>query len=786
MIIKVYYTNTHFTHFSNDYNNTFSVPHEGFQINWTELKHPRIKWLDNDRVELSISNKNTGNTIALSPNYNEITRIKISKFKDTDTSFANPYGNYIYFVKDVEKQLNGGCIVNLELDYWLTYFQLSPFGIAGQYLLLDSARVMIDRSHLMPEPSSWLLSQDYSYEFISNWPIYNTLLSTLERMPFDISKSVDKMIYHNQNFLMCAPAYNDTCGITTAIYPSTSNATIALDFAMPFNKSGTGKTTYRYKWAVALVYNNAGSTGFTINTSSMFDWAQALKNNFNKTTLFLVIPYNHEVYATRITSSTLEYPDFAYDSNMINGFLLVPAPTDSTAYNMYINGQLDGSGAFLIDMPLPNVLGLLNDNWNTASSDITYSTKLSLGFAVFKKYESPTGTVLKNTLLGFTIRTPDITINANYLMVGVSNDSDLRFKMIDNRYNRKPTYCTWREFLVGYTANKNITDLYLLKGLNNFYFNFKSGFIQYNFQDYEWHRNNGWNYLEFRINLFSWSFAIQTNGFIKLLNTGDNGSTWFNNATTPWFYSNATRTSNYQQWIAPLKFNNNYYEFMNTQNNSFNTSLKQMRWNHLTNLIAPSFSTAVGVGGAAYSATTGAFGKVGLLGAAGMAISGALNLGKTLVNNYFDVEKKNSFLADLNATHNGFTNAVGNYNIDVLPSMLQVVINDYMACRIWNWINKYGYNVIDTFNARHINLNNLKFNKSVIDGEVSDVAIANTGQKYGCIRFISDDIAQLNNAMINAFNGGLSETRIEQMQAKAINWMVDLMIHGISYCAMFI
>ena len=121
---------------------------------------------------------------------------------------------------------------------------------------------------------------------------------------------------------------------------------------------------------------------------------------------------------------------------------------------------------------------------------------------------------------------------------------------------------------------------------------------------------------------------------------------------------------------------------MNTQNNSFNTSLKQMRWNHLTNLIAPSFSTAVGAGGAAYSATTGAFGKVGLLGAAGMAISGALNLGKTLVNNYFDVEKKNSFLADLNATHNGFTNAVGNYNINVLPSMLQVVINDYMACRI--------------------------------------------------------------------------------------------------------
>ena len=77
--------------------------------------------------------------------------------------------------------------------------------------------------------------------------------------------------------------------------------------------------------------------------------------------------------------------------------------------------------------------------------------------------------------------------------------------------------------------------------------------------------------------------------------------------------------------------------------------------------------------------------------------------------------------------------------------------------------------MIDTFNARHINLNNLKFNKSVIDGEVSNVASANTGQKYGCIRFISDDIAQLNNAMINAFNGGLSETRIEQMQAKAIN-----------------
>lgn len=783
MIIKAYYTQDYFSHYDNDYNNTFTIPNTSKPITWKALNNPRIKWIDNDRVEMVINNYYTGTG---NINFRTISRIKLIKqYSDNSTE----RDIYIYFVKNVNRVLDGGYIIELELDYWLTYFDLSPFGNVGSFLLGAPDQLIIDRSHLMPEPSSWLLSQDASYEFISDWPQYNALLSTLERVPFDISNNVDKVIYHNQNFLMCAPAYNDTCGATSVWYPNTnvSNSvqqytTVGLQFAMPFG----GITNYRYNLTINLVYINTPiepniyGNVYNIPANEIPQLTRDLKDNFNKTTLFLVIPYNSGAtpVGRGVSDNTIIYPNLEQNTNRLNGFLLVPAPVDSKAYSLYISGKLNGVSSFLIDMPMPNVLGLINNNWNTASGSINQNTNLGLGLAVIEDY-MVNNVRYKNYLLGFTIASPDLTINANYLLDGVPTTRDTNFKMLDNRYNRRPSYCTWRDFLVGYTTNRNTTDLYLLKGLNNFYFNFKSGFLQYNFQDYEWHRNNGWNYLEFRINLFAWSFAVQTTGFVKLLNWGDNGSTWFNNATTPWFYSNATRTSNYQQWIAPLKFSNAYYEFMNTQNNSFNTSLKQMRWNHLTNLIAPSFSTAVGAGGAAYSGLTGTFGKLGFLGAGAMAITGGLNLGKTLVNNYFDVEKKNSFLADLNATHNGFTNAVGNYNIDVLPSMLQVVINDYAACKLWNWINKYGYTVIDTFNARHINLNNLKTNKVVLNGVVSDNQKTNDVMKYGCIRFSSDNLAVINKAM----RGSKVATNFEVLPTNAINWMSGLYIHGISFCA---
>ena len=782
MIIKVFYTQDYFSYYDNDYNNTFTVPNTNNPITWREITNPRVKWLDNDRAEMVINNQVSGQFISASPNFRAVSRIKITKQRSE--SSASTYGNYIYFVKEVKRQLDGGCIVELELDYWLTYFDLSPFGNVGSFLLGAPDQLIIDRSHLMPEPSSWLANTASNYTYISDWPQYNALVSTLERLPFDISKSVDKILYHNQNFLMCAPNFESSCGLVDIAYPDTyysmessQTSSIKLSWAMPFKNNAT----HDYHLSIYLVYNNiASNLTLEVPTSTITQLAKELKDNFNKSNLFLVIPYNVEAGIRVSNNSRVEFYALTRSTFNYPRFLLVPAPVGSKAYQLYITGKLSSIGVFLIDMPLPNVLGLINNNWNKPPYAIYDSdNKLGVGLAAIKDFQID-DIVYKQYLLGFKIENPDFVFNANYLKEGITDDRDLNFKMIDDRYNRKPTFCSWGEFLNGYTANQSTNDLYILKGLNNIYFNFKSGFIQYNFQDYELH-NDGLSNLEFKINIFGWSFALQTQGFIKLNDTNTYTGTFYNNATSPWFYSNATRTSNYSQWISPLIFNNGYYEFMNSQNNSFNTSLKQMRWNHLTNLIAPTFSTAVGAGGAAYSGLTGAFGKLGVLGGVGMAISGTLNLGKTLVNNYFDVEKKNSFLADLNATHNGFTNATGNYNIDVLPSMLQVVINDYMKCRIWNWINKYGYTVIDTFNARHINLNNLKTNKVVLNGVIEDNQKSNSVMKYGCIRFLNDNLAIINKAM----RGSQVAKLFEVLPTNAINWMSGLMTHGISFCCFF-
>lgn len=772
MIIKAYYTQNYFSHYDNDYNNTFTVPNTSVPITWKEIRNPRIKWIDNDRVELVINYYATGTG---SINYRTISRIKITK-QYSDTS-SNTYGNFIYFVKDVKRELDGGCIVELELDYWLTYLDLSPFGEVGSFLLGAPDQLIIDRSHLMPDPNNWLSATNDGFDYISDWPQYNALLSTLERVPFDISKNVDKIIYHNQNFLMCSPGYSDTCGIISVKYPVWSDyKQVGFLFSMPFQNN----KQYQYSMQINLVYDNVPKTGgsnttYGIPTSEITTLTNELKDNFNKTTLFLVIPYTNGAAPVNYMSNNVYYPNLNNNTNRQKGFLLVPAPVDSKAYQYYITGELNNVGTFLIDMPLPNVLGLIDGNWNKGT--ISGNSNLGVGLAVIEDF-NVNNTTYRKYLLGFTIASPDITINAAYLVNGVSSDKDLYFKMIDDRYRRTPNWNEWRDFRVSYTVNQSTNDFYLLKGLNNFYFNFKSGFIQYNFQDYEWSKYDAVN-VDFRINLFTWSFAIQTKGFVKLMDTNYQTSTWYNNATTPWFYSNGTRTSNYEQWIAPMRFSNAYYEFMNTQNNSFNTSLKQMRWNHLTNLISPGFSTAVGAGGAAYSAMTGAFGKMGLLGGAGMAINSGLKFIKTAVNNYFDVEKKNSFLADLNATHNGFTNAAGAYNIDALPSMLQVVINDYAKCKLWNWINKYGYTVIDTFNARHINLNNFKTNKVVLNGTIEDNQKTNDVMKYGCIRFSSDNLAVINKAM----RGSNVAKYFEVLPTNAINWMSGLMIHGISFCA---
>ena len=133
MIIKVYYTYNYFSHFDNDYNNTFTVPHEDNQITWNELTNPRVKWIDNDSAELVVNNQVSGNMLGAAPNFKKVSRIKITKQRSEASQ--NQYGNYIYFVREVKRQLDGGCIVELELDYWLTYLDLSPFGNVGNFLL---------------------------------------------------------------------------------------------------------------------------------------------------------------------------------------------------------------------------------------------------------------------------------------------------------------------------------------------------------------------------------------------------------------------------------------------------------------------------------------------------------------------------------------------------------------------------------------------------------------------------------------------------------------------------
>ena len=763
-MIEVNYTTYEFEHLNNNPNNSFTIPNDA-RVNWYGTTNARFKWPDKERLTITI---NSNDTSGFSDRY-YATRFRIRNNTGKDTNW------YYYFVDSVIKNNDGSVVIELSLDYFLTYYLTTFFGTStSQWFGYNySIPFMVERSHLMPDPSSFIgaLATGH-YERLTNWNKYVLLLQTLKRVDFDIAGYINEVIYSNKNFLQVAAGQTYSQLRTIRINSVSPNNTLNVNCFVPWTTASYRGAYLTYQ-GVSLLSNVSRDT-YNIEIPHI-----PFINNFNNTTTWLVMPYPKDNYiANRFSfnsnGSVLEITS-TLPQNSNNNIILIPAPIDSNVYTAYVNGLFTGLGACIIDSPLPHIVALMNKCYEATSLENTISSNIPFNLG-FYRLKNSNGTIVDSLGLLFN-RTTFIIENLLTKVLG-NNSQIYGLASVEQKpgMNDYVIYQNWRDFLVDYTPNQNTTDFFLFKGLNSVYFTFKQGYLCFSFQDYNTFRYNSEN-ICLMINLVGFNASIISKGDIYKGND-TNLNVWYDNSNTQWLaQANTTLTKGYGQWLSVISNDNEYANIMNTKYNSINTSLANTRNQTVVQSILGAFGILGGVGGITYGITHKSVNS--FMGGALGAWQGFGNVMNSVVGLGNAQESYNSYLKDSANANSGYLFQNDIPAIPALPTASQVVINKLGQVRLWNWVNRNGYDINEVFSARHINLNNLKYDKYLDNNNTIQNLQGPRNyyrNKYGFLKFYDFCAQNIRRNLIKGFKG-----KNFVIASNHIEWWVGLMVNGFSF-----
>ena len=335
--------------------------------------------------------------------------------------------------------------------------------------------------------------------------------------------------------------------------------------------------------------------------------------------------------------------------------------------------------------------------------------------------------------------------------------------------NNYVTYQNWRDFLVNYTPNQNTTDFFLFKGLNSVYFTFKQGYLCFSFQDYNTFRQASNNdNIALMINIIGFNASLISKGDIyRRSNLATN--VWYDNSNTQWItQANTTLTKGYSQWLSLTPNDSNYSSVMNTKINSLNTSLANAQRQ-------AGLQTITGLLGFSGNLVASMYNPFSL----GWAFQGANNALSGMMSGYNAQQNYNSFLKDSVNANSGYVFQNDIPAIPALPTASQVVLNKLGQVRLWNWVNRNGYDINEVFSARHVNLNNLKYDKYLDSSNTIQNLQGPRNyyrNKYGFLKFYDFCAQNIRRNLIKGFKG-----KNFVIASNHIEWWVGLMVNGFSF-----